>query len=91
MIVTLSPRATLTVPSEVRKSLDLQPGDALEMIVSEGGIRLTPVVMVPRSLALSSKGRGKEAVAVAEIAEGKTRTFETAEQLIEDLNEDRAN
>ena len=89
MIVTLSSRSTLTLPADVRKGLRLEPGDALDVTVQDGSIMVTPVAVVPRTLALSKTGERKEAEASAQIRAGKTEVFETAEALLEDLNEDR--
>jgi len=80
------------LPSELREKLELSPGDALDLTVRDGSIVLTPVAVVPRPaslLALSDRGKRKERTADAEIKAGKTRTFDTAEELIDELNEDR--
>jgi len=89
MLVTLNSRSTITLPNEIRKPLGLQPGDPLELVVQDGTIRITPVAVVPRRVALTDKGEEKEREASAEVERGSIKTFSTAQALIEDLNEDR--
>ena len=89
MIVTLGSRSTLTLPAELRKALALEAGDPIEITVKNGSLVLTPVAVVPRLWRLSPSGENKEAEADRQIAAGKLKRFDTAEQLIEDLNEDR--
>jgi len=87
MIVTLGTRATLTLPADLRKELNLEAGDPLEVTVQEGNLVLTPVAVVPRSLRLTPKGEEKEAVAAAQIASGKVKRFANAAELLKDLHE----
>lgn len=89
MIVTLGSRATLTLPAELRRALALKAGDPIEISVKDGTLVLTPVAVVPRRWRLSPSGEAKEAEADRQIAAGKVKRFNTAEQLIEDLDEDR--
>ncbi len=85
MIVTLGSRSTLTLPAELRKALALEAGDSIEITVKDGSLVLTPVAVVPRPWRLSPSGEKKEAEADRQIAAGKVKRFDTAEQLIEDL------
>lgn len=86
MIITLQARHTLTIPRELRRRLQLAPGDPLELTVEDGRLIMTPVAVVPRSLSLSESGRAKEAEAEADIAEGRVSTYADAEELLADLD-----
>ena len=87
MVVSLGSRGTLTLPSNIRKKLDLKDGDHFEITISKGKIVITPVMIIPKTK-LTEKGKTKEREASQEIREGKIKTFNTAEELIRELNED---
>lgn len=48
MIVELRPKATLSLPKELAKQLKLSTGDKLDVVVKDGVITMTPVVVVER-------------------------------------------
>lgn len=87
MVVSLSSRGTLTLPSDIRKKLDLKDGDYFDLRVSKGKIVITPVMIIPKSK-LTEAGKIKEREASEHIRDRKYKTFNTAKELIEDLNED---
>lgn len=89
MIVTLGSRATLTLPAELRRALALEAGQPIEITIKDGSLVLTPVAVVPRRWRLSPSGEDKEAEADRQIEAGKVKSFDRAEQLMEDLDEDR--
>ena len=41
--VTVSPKYQIVIPSQIRKSLDINPGEKLEVIPYRGRIELIPV------------------------------------------------
>ena len=88
MILTMQSRSTITVPQELRDKLGIGPGDPLDATVEKGRLVLTPVAVVPNTLRLTEKGRKKEAEADKSIKEGRVKRFDSAEELIKDLNED---
>jgi len=47
--VTVSPKFQVVIPLAVRKSLDIEPGNKMQVIAYEGRIELIPV-MPPQSL-----------------------------------------
>ncbi len=85
MIITLKARNTITIPLELRRRLQLRPGDPLEAQVEDGNLVLTPVAVVPRNLRLTDRGEAKEAEAEADLRNGRTARFESAEALLDDL------
>lgn len=87
MVVSVGSRGTLTLPSNIRKKLDIRDGDYFELSISKGKIVITPVLIIPK-IKLTEKGKVKEREASEQIRDKKYKTFKTAEELIEDLNED---
>ena len=85
MIVTLQSRNTVTIPLEIRRQLDLEPGAPLEASIEGGRLVLAPVAVVPRALRLTKSGEAKEAEADRDLEEGRVTMFETAEELLEEL------
>ena len=88
MILTMKSRSVITVPRELREGLGLEPGDPLDATVEHGRLVLTPVMMAPRTLALTESGRRKEAEADEDIKAGRVKSFDSVEDFIRDLNED---
>lgn len=86
MVISVNSRGTLTLPSDVRKKLNIKEGDYFDIAISSGKIIITPVAIVPKNQ-LSEKGKKKEKEASENIKSGKIKTFVTAKELIEELNE----
>ena len=86
MVVSINSRGTLTLPSNIRKELNIKDGDYFQIDINAGKIVITPVVIVPKNQ-LSEKGKKKEKEASESIKAKKLKTFVTAEALIEELNE----
>jgi bifunctional DNA-binding transcriptional regulator/antitoxin component of YhaV-PrlF toxin-antitoxin module len=89
VIITLQSRNTITIPRELRSALDLEPGMPLAARVEKGSLVLTPVAVVPRTVALSASGRAKEAEADEDIREGRVSEFESTEALLDELGRER--
>ena len=87
MIITLQSRNTVTIPREIRRALQLQPGTPLNARVERGSLVLTPVAVVPRSLTLSDSGLAKEAEAEADVLNGRVFELADAEALERSLEE----
>ncbi len=51
MIVELKQKSQVTIPAEFARKLKLGTGDKLEVEIVDGGLVLTPVVVVPRDQA----------------------------------------
>ncbi len=56
--VTISPKFQLVIPSELRKSMDIQPGDKVQIFQYENRIELIPLKN-PKSLRGFLKGIDK--------------------------------
>jgi AbrB family looped-hinge helix DNA binding protein len=86
MIITLQARNTVTIPQELRRTLDLRPGDPLEVHVENGRLILDPVAVVPRSLRLTASGDAKEAEADEDIRRRRLTEAESAAALLRELD-----
>jgi antitoxin MazE len=78
----------ITLPAAVRKELDIQEGDVVEIKVVDDR-----AVVIPKKLVDKSQGyfwtkewQKGEAEAEADIRAGRVETFDSVEQLLEDLD-----
>ena len=46
--VTLSPKYQVVIPSLIRKTLDLKPGQKFQVVLYEGRIELLPIYPMPQ-------------------------------------------
>lgn len=51
MITELKQKSQITIPKEIVKELELQPGDMFDISVEDGVIHLVPVVVYPKKYA----------------------------------------
>lgn len=51
MITELKQKSQITIPKEIVKELELQPGDMFDISVDDGVIHLVPVVVYPKKYA----------------------------------------
>lgn len=91
MILTLQKRNIITISKDIREELGIEPGDPLEANVENGQLVLTPVSVVPRALRLTASGVKKESEAAADVKRGRIRKFDSAKELLRELNENRKN
>ena len=82
MIITLQARNTITIPSQLRRHLHLEPGAALDAKVEAGQLVLTPVEVVPRALSLTRSGLAKELEADADIEAGRVSQLDSVDELL---------
>jgi antitoxin MazE len=87
MVVSVNSRGTLTLPSDIRKKLNIKEGDHFQIDIKSGKIIITPVFLIPKNQ-LSDKGKLKEKEASKNIKEKKIKTFKTVRGLFRELNED---
>ena len=78
----------ITLPAAVRKELDIEEGDLVEIQVVDDRAVVTPKKLVDKSQAYfwTEKGQKGEAEAEADIKAGRVKTFDSVEQLLEDLD-----
>lgn len=87
-VVQLASNGRITLPGSIRRRVGLSEGDLLRVEVTEDGrVILTPVVAVDRSQAYfwTPRWQAGEQEAEEDLRVGRTRTFDTVDDLIEDL------
>ncbi len=77
----------ITLPSSVRKQLDIQEGDLVEVVVENERVVLLPKQIVDRSQAYfwATAWQAAEKAATEDIRAGRVKTFKTVEELAKDL------
>lgn len=88
MITQLREKSQITIPKEVIKKLNLKVGDSIDIDVEDNKIILKPVVVVPKDQAWfwSKECQQDEKQADKDIKSGKTKKFNSARELFEDLD-----
>ena len=78
----------ITLPATVRKELDIQEGDLVEIEVVDDRAVVTPKKLVDKSQAYfwTEEWQKGEAEAEADIRAGRVKTFDSVEELLEDLD-----
>ncbi len=87
--VTMQSRGLITIPSAIRRHLDLdKPGTQLEIIEREGEIVLRPHVPIPADQAWywSERWQKKEREANEAISQGHLTNFGDVEEFLTDLD-----
>lgn len=90
-IVQTKRRSTITIGKEVRKLLHLaDEGDIFEMIVEDGRIILEPKKLIPADQAWywTDEWQAAEREAHEDIKAGRTKRFDTVNDLMQDLMDD---
>ncbi len=75
LVATVREKGRLTLPSEIRRDLDISPGDLLLFVPKNGAVELIPADLVTRDQIwfLSKKVQKRVEEAEADIALGKVR------------------
>jgi len=78
----------ITLPAAVRKELDIEEGDLVEIQVVDDRAVVTPKKLVDKSQAYfwTEEWQKGEAEAEADIKAGRIKTFDSVEELLEDLD-----
>jgi antitoxin MazE len=78
----------ITLPAAVRKELDIEEGDLVEIQVVDDRAVVTPKKLVDKSQAYfwTEQWQKGEAEAEADIKAGRIKTFDSVEDLLEDLD-----
>ena len=79
----------VTLPASVRRKLGIEEGDIVEVVVDDDKAVLLPKKMVDKSQAYfwTKEWQEAEREASEDIKAGRVKTFDTAEELIKDLDE----
>ena len=90
MLVELKQKSQVTIPSELVKRMNLQPGDKLEIVEKDGRLIITPVVVIPRDQKwfYTKEWQQGEARVNEDIKAGKIRTASSKSKLFKDLGLD---
>ncbi|MBI4294892.1 MAG: AbrB/MazE/SpoVT family DNA-binding domain-containing protein [Chloroflexi bacterium] len=80
----------ITLPASVRRRLGIEEGDLVEIKIEDEKAVLRPKKLVDKSQAYfwTRKWQEGEQEADEDIKAGRVNTFDTVDQLIEDLDED---
>lgn len=88
MLLTLRKNAQITIPASIRKRAHLEEGDLLEAEVRGDEIVLRPKKLIDKSQAWfwTKEWQEAERTADEDIKAGRVKTFESVEDLIDDLS-----
>jgi AbrB family looped-hinge helix DNA binding protein len=88
MITQLREKSQITIPKEVIRKLNLKAGDSIDIDIEDNKIILKPVVVIPKDQAWfwSNEWQQNEKQADKDIKNGKTKKFNSAQELFDDLN-----
>ena len=91
MLVTVRKNAQITLPAGIRRKAHIEEGDILEAEVRGDEIVLKPKKLVDKSQAWywTKEWQEAERQADEDIAAGRVKEFDTVDELIKDLNQDR--
>ena len=80
----------VTLPASIRKKLGIQEGDIVEVLIEDDKAVLLPKKIVDKSQAYfwSKEWQDAEKEASEDIKSGRVKTFETADALIKELDEE---
>ncbi len=78
----------ITLPASVRRELGIEEGDLVEVMVEDDRALLLPKKLIDKSQAYfwTREWQEAEKEASEDIKAGRIKTFDTAEELIEDLD-----
>jgi len=79
----------VTLPASVRKELGVEEGDLVEIVVEDDRAVLLPKKVIDKSQAYfwTKEWQDAEREASEDIKAGRVKTFETVEELVEDLEQ----
>lgn len=79
----------VTLPASARRKLGIQEGDLVEVIVEDDRAILLPKRIIDRSQAYfwTKEWQEAEKEASADVKAGRTKTFDTVEELMKDLEQ----
>lgn len=91
MLLTVRKNAQITLPAGIRRKAHIEEGDILEAEVRGDEIILKPKKLIDKSQAWywTKEWQEAERQADEDIAAGRVKSFDTVDELIKDLNQDR--
>lgn len=89
-IVNMNNKGQVTIPARTRKNLGLGDEEQFQIIEENGRIILNPVIIISKDQAWywTEEWQNGELEADNEIKEGKTKSFESVDALLDDLFDD---
>ena len=86
-LVKVTRSGQITIPAAIREELDIQEGDHVEVTGVDDKVVLTPKQLVDKSQAYfwTEEWQAAEREADEDIRAGRTRTFESVDELLADL------
>ena len=85
-LVQLRDKSQITLPAKIQKELGIKKGDYLEVSIEDDRIILIPKVLVDKKeITLSKAGEKYLQEALNDIKEGKIKSFDKTEDLMDDL------
>ncbi len=78
----------ITLPSEVRRALEIEEGDLIEVEIEGDRVMLTPKRLVDKSQAYfwTREWQAAEAEAEADVQAGRVKRFDSVADLLEDID-----
>ena len=86
MLIELRQKSQLTLPKEIVKELNLNKGDQLDISISDGNIKITPVAVYPKSYI--DKLQEEYTILKRSIDNGEVPSFDNVDDLLKKLEED---
>ena len=82
-------KGQLTIPAEIREAAHLEEGDPVEVVIVDDGILLRPQKVIDATQAWfwTKSWQAGEAEAEADLAAGRSQTYESSEAFLESLDE----
>jgi len=87
-LVQVREKAQITIPSKIRKTLDIKEGDYLEAEVENNKIVFIPKVLIDKAKPVTLSKKGEEMIkeALEDVKKGRVKKFGNVEELIDDLH-----
>ena len=79
MVIEMSARSQITLPSEITKRMGIREGDKFEVIERDGGVFLCPVVVYPHADLM------RIAKIISDHEKELTKTYDSVEDMFADL------
>jgi len=85
-LIQVREKAQITIPSRIRKELDIKKGDYLDIVIEDDKIVIIPKILVDKvSVNLSAKGEEMLKEAIDDVKKDKIKTHNNVKHFIDDL------